>query len=440
MLMQFRVIALSMALLSGLVACGGSSDNDDDQPDYSQSYLQFYHGANSQEPVQLQLNDSQPTQLNLGQASSLRTLDSDEHEFSLTAVHSQQVLLEDNIALKSGHKHLLILAEDEGEPSLLAVEFDRNITLEQQFMLTLTNLSHQFPELDIYLGKANEDFSKAELIERLSPLEVAYPDEKLTRGHYTLFLTEPGQQQVIFQSQSFHFQYNSTYSLIVRDQQGPLTEQLVVDLVLNSSATDQLLHRSAPAQFRLYNSMQPVQIRLDQEPLMTLSQHEFSDYVALTQGDYQLSVQDHDTNPVLNNQLLSLQQGQSKVVVLFQDSTGEARNLQYIEANRPQLHQHDVTVVNLNQRFDELNLYFVRAHETIQDAQYKVQKLATGGKQQIRLPASQVTLALTAMTSQGNELLLEKTAPMTLQQGQHYLISLEHDPASPNDVKLRLIH
>lgn len=387
MLMQFRLIALSMALLSGLVACGGSSDSEENQPNYPKSYLQFYHGANSQQPVQLQVNDTQSTQLNLGQASSLRTLDSVEHEFSLTALHSQQPLLEESLTLQSGYKHLMILAEDDGEPSLLKVEFDRNVTLDQQFMLTLTNLSHEFPELDFYLGKADEAFEQAEFLEHLSPMEVAYPTEKMARGHYTLFLTEPGQQQVLFQSQSFHFQYSSTYSMIVRDQQGPLTGQLVVDLVLNSSATDQLIHRSAPAQFRLFNNLQPVQILLDQQPLLALGQNEFSDYVGLTQGDYQLSVQDQDANPLLHNQLLSLQQGESKVVVLFQDSSGETLNLQYTEANRPQLHQHDVTVVNLNQRFAELNLYFVRANETIQNAQYKVQKLATGGKQQIRLPA-----------------------------------------------------
>ncbi|MDP4534767.1 hypothetical protein Q3O60_00990 [Alkalimonas collagenimarina] len=440
MLMQFRVIALSITLLSGLVACGSSSDSDEDQPDYSQSYVQFYHGANSQEPVRLQLNDSQPTQLTLGQASSLRTLESSEHEFSLTTVHSQQVLLEDNLVSKSGYKHLLILAEEAGEPSLLEVQFDRNITLEQQFMLTLTNLSQQFPELDIYLGKADEGFDNAEFVEQLSLMEIAYPAEKLERGHYTIFLTEPGQQDVLFQSQSFHYQYSSTYSLIIRDQQGPLPEQLIADVVLNTGSTDQLLHRYAPAQFRLYNNVQPVEILLDQESLLTLNQHEFSSYVALSQGDYQLSVNDHEANPLLNNQLLSLQQGQSKVVVLFQDSAGETRNLQYTEANRPQIHQHDVTVMNLNHTYDELNLYFVRAHETIQDAHYKVQKLEIGDQQQIRLPANQVSLALTAITSQGNELLLDKTAPMTLQQGQHYLISLEHDPASPNDVKLRIVH
>ncbi len=390
--------------------------------------------------MQLQLNDSQLSQLNLGQASTLRTLENVEYDVSFTSVHSQQLLLEDSLTLKTGYKHLLILAEDQGEPSLLSVAFDRNAKLDQQFMLTLTNLSQQYPQLDIHLAKANDDFSKAELIDQLSALEVSYPAEKLARGHYSLFLTAAGQQQVLFHSQSFNFQYNSTYSLIVRDQQGPLAEQLVVDLLLNSNVTDQLVHRFAPAQFRLYNSMQPVQIRLDQAPLMSLNQAEFSDYTELTQGDYQLSVEDEAANPLLSNQLLSLQQAQSKVVVLFQDSAGQARNLQYLEANRPQRHQHDVTVINTNHTFEQLHLYFVREHETIQNAQYKVQKLAIGGKQQIRLPSTPVSLALTAVSSNGNELLLEKTALQTLQQGRHYLISLEHDPASPNDVKLRLIY
>lgn len=440
MLTQFRVIALSLSLLSGLTACGSSSDKDDDETNYAQSYLQFYHGATSLEPVQLQVNHHQPSQLNLGQASSLRTLDATEHEFSLTTVQSQQQLLKTSKALTSGYKHLMILTEQEGEPELLAVEFDRNVSLEQQFMLTLTNLSVQFPELDIHLVKADQTLSEAELLETLSPFEVAYPNDKLARGYYSVYLTKPGQQQVEFQSQQFHFQYNSTYSLIVRDQPGPLTDQLLIDVVLNSSTTEQLQHRQAPAQFRLFNSMQPIQVLLDQEPLQALEHAELSHYTLLPQGDYQLTVQDMEGNSLIQNQLLSLQQGQSKVMVLFHDRTGAARNLQYIEPNRPQQHQHDVTVVNLNQTFDELNLYFVRADETIQSAQYKVQKLAIGKQQQIRVPSNAISLALTATTSQGNELLLEKTAPMTLQQGQHYLISLEHDPASPNDVKLQLLH
>lgn len=440
MLTQFRTIALSLILMSALAACGSSSDKDDDENNYAQSYLQFYHGAASLEPVQLQINSHQPSLLHLGQASNLRALDATEHEFSLTTVQSQQQLLKDSLALTSGYKHLMILTEQAGEPELLAVEFDRNVSLEQQFMLTLTNLSQQFPELDIHLVKADKALSEAELLETLSPFEVAYPSEKLARGQYSLYLTKPGQQHIEFQSQNFHFQYNSTYSLIVRDLPGPLTDQLLIDVVLNSSATEQLQHRLAPAQFRLFNSMQPVQVLLDQEPLQELAQAELSDYTLLPQGDYQVSVQDMDGNPMLQNQLLSLQQGQSKVVVLFQDNTGAARNLQYIEPNRPQQHQHDVTVVNLNQTFNELNLYFVRADETIQSAQYKVQKLAIGKQQQIRIPSNAISLALTATTSQGNELLLEKTTPMTLQQGQHYLISLEHDPASPNDVKLRLSH
>ncbi|MEE2024261.1 DUF4397 domain-containing protein [Alkalimonas mucilaginosa] len=440
MLTQFRIISLSLLVLSGVVACGGSSDSKNDESSYSQSYLQFYHGADHLPPVELQINSLQPSQLSLGQASSLRTLDAAEHTVNLSTVQNQQPLLEDTLTLKSGYKHLMILTEQEGEPELLAVEFDRNTDLDQQFMLTLTNLSVQFPELDIYLAKPSESINEAERLESLSPFEVAYPTNKLARGHYTLYLTKPGEQQVLFQSQNFHFQYNSTYSLIVRDQQGPLPEQLVIDLVLNSNATDQLLHRAAPAQFRLFNSMQSVAVLLDHQPLLTLNQAEFSDYSVLTQGDYQLSVQDTDGSPLLSNQLLSLQQGQSKVVVLFQDEQGATRNLQYLEANRPQRQQHDVTVLNLNQTFAELNLYFVRSDETIQTAQYKVQKLAIGKHQQIRLPSHEVSLALTAITSQGNELLLEKTAPLTLEQDQHYLISLEHDPASPNDVKLRLVY
>jgi hypothetical protein len=433
-----KTVYLPLVLLTAvLTGCGGGSKDEAT----ADSYLQFYNGAAIAGNTQLKAGDTAIGTATFGDVSSLVAIQADSYQLELSDVTTSASLLSKNMALTEGDKTLFILTQQEQQYDYLSLSFKRDVELDDKFNLHLANLSAQYPELDVYLGRENKPFSEATLLESLSLNEMTTTAKTNDTGKYQLFLTRAGQTTPIFTSPSIHFAYENTYVLLIRDKHGPMAEQLSLDLVLNSSSVNAYNHVDAGAQFRLYNSLsERVHLALDNQLVGTIEAGQMSSYVASEKGDYSLSVRGSDGSLLLNSSLLSLTAGDSKMVLLYNNAAGNAEAVAVQEKDTPQQQSHDVTVANLVADFSQLQFYFVRQSETISNAKYHVKNLAFKKQQNLNLPKDYYAIALVQVAENGATTLLDKTASMMLESGKRYSVLAEKDDTAPSGYKIKLVY
>ncbi|OEY71045.1 hypothetical protein BI198_10250 [Rheinheimera salexigens] len=427
-----RLIAVTAMFT--LVGCGGSSSSDK----VSDSYVQFYHAAPNAANTSLKVGDTLIGNATFADVSSLTAVAADSYTISFDETLGEQQLLTEQARFVAGEKTLFIMTETEQQYDYLSLSFKRDDSLDKAFNVYFVNLSQQ-PELDIYMSAENETFAEAELIEALSAKAISSMVSKAT-GKYNLYLTAAGHTTPLFVSKGLNMAYTSSYVIILRDQHGPIANQLVADVILNSSTVASFKHLDANAQFRLYNSLeQAVQLAVDNQPVLSLQPGENSGYQMTHKGDYSLNISTADNQSLLTGGLLSLAAGDSKAVLLYSNANQQAQIMALAEATKPQLQSHDINVVNLVTDIERLQFYFVRQDETIADARYAVKNLAFEKQQSLVLPKDSYDIALVHIAENGSAILLDRLFSQQLMPSKHYMLLAEQDAAAPSGYKLTLV-
>ena len=428
----------AILLSTVLAACGGGGSKDEATAD---TYLQFYNGAASAGNTRLKAGDTTIGSASYGGVTSVVALTTDSYTLAFTDADSSNEILSEQKQLSQNDKMLLILTEQDQQFDYLSLSFKRDAELEEKFNLYLTNLSTQYPNLDVYLAAENKPFADAALEETLSLHEVSTQAKSHATGKYNLYLTRAGEMTPIFTAENVNFAYENTYVMVVRDKHGPLAAQLSVDVVLNSSAVSAYSNKDAAAQFRVYNSLtERVHLAVDNQLMGTINAGEMSSYIETAKGDYSLSVRNGGGNLLLNSALLSVESGDSKQVLLYNTADEVTEALAVTEQESPQLKANDVMVANLATDFDALSIYFVRQNETISNAKYTVKNLAFKRQQSINLPQDYYAIALVHVAENGSTTLLDKTDNLRLESGRYYSLFAEKDTAAPSGYKLKLVH
>ena len=426
---------LLLGAVLGLSACGSS----DDQPEPSKSYVQFYNGAHTSAAPAFLLDDSTIGSARFADATNVITVDSASYTLDIKEATVSSPLLSAEVNLSKDQKQLLILTNSTDQYDFLSLSFAREKALDDEFDMYLTNLAVSQPALDVYLSAATDTFADADLLESLTLNELSTDARRKATGKYNLYLTAPGSAQPLFVAKNLDFAYESTYVLVIRDQFGPIANQLAVDVILNSSSVARHTHQDAQAQFRLYNSLsQPVNVALDNITVASLAAGSLSSYSSLQKGDYSLSVHDTAGQLLLNSALLSAMAGESQLVLLYQNENERLEALVVKESEKPQIQANDVIVSNLVADFSRLQFYFIRDDETIAIARHHIKNLEFKKQQSLNLPKDYYAIALVHVAENGSTTLLDKTDSMMLQPGKRYLLSAEQDDAAPSGYKLNL--
>ena len=98
-------------------------------------------------------------------------------------------------------------------------------------------------QYDFYLAEDGDPFEAANYLgtvsyQELSEMTFWDPDDDsddFDSGEYTIYLTEPGSTDVVFESQTLDFTYDTEYVLAIRDISGAIQAGMSVDTILNSS-------------------------------------------------------------------------------------------------------------------------------------------------------------------------------------------------------------
>ncbi|WP_088332582.1 DUF4397 domain-containing protein [Lacimicrobium sp. SS2-24] len=439
--MNLRVISVFLlpVTLLLLTACGSSDDGDSTYP---QAYVQFYNGSANSASTGLYLDDVELGDAAYGDATSLFTVDEQETLLSLKYEDTNDALIELmslDVSLSDGYKSLYLMLGDYADPDLIEHQFKRS-ELEDHFTLQVTSaISERY--FDLYIGEAGASITQAYFIGALNYgelLDTEYWDADSDGAHwdlddYVVYLTEPGTTEVVFESDTMSFDYETEYVMVIRHSSGASEETLIADLIINSSSVPEYKDIRSGAHYRFYNSLndeQTLNLTLsgsDMSQSLEVPGGVLSPFTSIKYGDYQLSASTADGTVMMSHRLLTLNQGESKTVVLYTDEDNNLDSLAFEESDSPQVYEHDLNVVNLVQDFSNIDVYFVRQDETVETAKYSMLNLSYAESDGITLPSDYYDVIALYDDNSGNQTLIAQTSTLAIDEAVSYLFSIQPD-------------
>lgn len=201
----------------------------------------------------------------------------------------------------------------------------------------------------------------------------------------------------------------------------------------------------ATAQYRSYNSLDDDQnvklslagnigTSLDTE----LSANTLSAFNEVEFGDYRLTAIIDDEG--FNNRLLTLNQGESKAVILYRDEENKVNSISFKESNLPQVFDHQLEIVNLVPDYFDIDFYFVRQDETIESAEYLVSGLDFEESRSIILPSDFYEMIAVFDDSNDTQILLDRTELLGINEEVNYIITVEKTDDSATGFKISILN
>ena len=180
---------------------------------------------------------------------------------------------------------------------------------------------------------------------------------------------------------------------------------------------------------------------VEESDTVTLQANTLSEFNATNYGDYRLSAStSEDASVAFNNRLVTLNQGESKAIVIYQDSDNKLTSLSFTESILPQVYDHQVQVANLVSDFFDVDFYFVRKDETIETAEYRVLGLDYAQTGRITLPSDYYELIAVYDDNNDTQVLLDRTTLLGVNEETNYIITIEKDVNSATGYVISLLH
>lgn len=436
----------AILMTSVLSACGSSSDGGSES--YPEAYIQFYNVSPNSALTSLVVDGDAVSSSTYGDTTALYTYEGGDYEVELSWEDSDGqdfVISEMDINLSNGQKTLLIMGGDFDAPDIVDFEFNRS-ELEDEFYIYGMSAISESVTYDLYIADSGAPFSAANFIANtnyMQPEQLQYWDNSDDQfawptGDYVLYLTEPGSEEVLFESQEVSFNFESDYFISVRNTTGANTDNLVIDIILNSTNSAAEQHVTATAQFRVYNALND-NVNLDiaisdgvDEFTSSVTGGQLSAFTSVEFGDYQISAtsidsQSNETQFNFDDRLMTLNQGDSKTVVVFEDPNLGLTSLTMDDSTLPQSFQHQVSIANLLPEFNDIDIYFVRNDETIDSAQYKTSGLDYADSRSITVPNDYYSIVVVYEDNLGIESLLFRSDLISFNEDAVYIVTIEPD-------------
>jgi hypothetical protein len=461
-MLKKTTLGFTLAALAALLAGCGSSDKDEETA-YPEAYLQFYNGSANSSSTSLYVDDSLLGSSAFGDATGLGTLSTDDIslEFRRTDADNKSVVVKSlTTNLQEGYKTVYVLSGDYAAADIEQFSFERE-DLSEHFRLFSTSVVTGTTQYDVYMAEEGAPFSDAHLVTKANyqaleeatywapdPSTDSNPSDDFDLDNYIIFLTLPGQNTPIYESPSIPFVYSTEYVMVVRNTAGALRNNIKIDLIVNSTSINSYADINASSQFRLYNSLDqdsPLTISVGgnaaSDTVVTLAANSLSAFTQLEYGDYRLSaILGSGSVSPLANRLLTLNQGESKAVVLYANNDNQLKSLAFIESNLPQNYDHEIKVANLVQDFTDIEIYFVRSDETIETAKYKLSSLDYEESRSIVLPQDYYEIVAVYDDGSGNELLLDRTTAINFNEEANYIVTIEKTALTNSGYVLSILH
>lgn len=456
MIKLFSKSLLCIASSLFLLACGSDKDKEE-ATTYKQFYLQFYNGSPASALTYLRVVDG----LTLGSAvygdaTSLINMENGQLalEFYRQDSDDKEVLVDElQMTLNKSEKSLLVLSGGAATQNIAEHRFKRE-ELSSEFRLFASSVIEGDSQFDLYMSEAGTPFSEAHKLTTLAYQEFSEtsywggPTDNFNLGNYVVYLTLPGQTEAVFQSAPIAFNFSTEYAIFIRATAGAHSGNLELDVVANSSSVTTYPDINESAQYRIYNSLlsasSPLHVSLEgsggNSSEIEVQAKTLSSYVDIDFGSYRLSAQARgDENLSINNHFVSLNQGDSKALVLYQKTDNSLGSISFNESTLPQSFQYQIDIVNLVAEYSSVELYFLRADETLDSAKYHISALSYAKSKSITLPDDRYEI-LALVTSNDTKLLIDRIEQVEFINANNHIIVIESEPTSVTDYKIRVLN
>ncbi|MDT0596367.1 hypothetical protein [Glaciecola petra] len=488
----WKPIFVSVLLLS-LIACSGSSDDED-----ATGYIKFYNASADSPAIFMTIDEDIDSDaddeiertlsgVSYASAGTRTELETQSYYLELawqdedsSARTDLEIVYESQIDISEDETQWVIMTGSVQSPTVNIYsipELDEDELSDDQdddlFTLRVINLHQSIVDVDIYLSLEDETFNEAEL---LVSAQADLMTEKLKReqDQYKVYITQSGQSEVLFSSEDISFVTGVQYLLALRENQGVGGSEFVVDNITSGQITSYEALESL-ANLTIYNGlnsndllpsyMASVNLSIDGKTTVPstadLSYSEFSDAFELESSDYRLSVFNNNTDEVmLQNRLISAPQNADRTVFLYwtdeavdDDGDGDVdenddgiideirpivSTLTVENSNLSRFYDKQVTMLNLlnTDTFSRVTFYFVKSDEIIDTAENTRSLLQGTSSNMVLLNNTYQLFVVTEIDN--NDIILHESTLVLDQESDDLFLLLEESESSASGYAVRV--
>jgi len=448
----WQALILSAALL-GVTAC--SSDDEDTSSDAS--YIQFYNASPNSTSARLSMDEYEYTGVDFADSMARYSYSTGSVELAVIGndeLGDAQTLYEQSIDLGNDEEHLFMLVGDYHSPEFIDINYQREEMDElnsdededySKMQVLVAHTAMNSAGFDVYIGLYGREFIDATLIS-----EVNYKEHSeaviFDTGDYILYLTEPNSMEPVYTTASMSLSTNTVYKLIIRESFGPGTPNITIDAVDSTSTPVTYANVDAHAEFRLFNALSE-QGSIDAEMINhigviqvnNIEVGKASGFEEIDFDDYAVQIQQSDSGEVLaNNLLVTFNQDESRSIFVYQDESGGVRGMTLTHDLRPRAFEYQMNFANLVHEFEDLTVYFVRASETIESAEYKIDNADFAELNSLTIPSGEYEISVVQQDDNDDLTLLYQSELLSLDGGGSYSMALIKDSSMPLGYQLSL--
>jgi hypothetical protein len=377
-----------------LLGCGSSKESE------KTGYIQFYNASENSPKLYLSLENSikKVTPFNVPYSKSSGRYEAIEGIYDLDLswkdddgqFHS---VYQSTITVVPEQIQFLVISGDITSPTFTNYHHieDNPDTQDNEFTLSLLNLSSTTDSLSLHYSKSNESFNEAILFSQFNAAELS-TNQHIELDTYIFYITLADSNEVLFQSKAIKYAYTTQYIMVVRDNDGPGISPFIIDQTSNSKVSNSFAHSNSIAQFQVYNAVQQDDLLIgyngifdlhfngikNSADISSLSNGYFSAPITSDFGDYSIDLTHPNSQDIFaKNHLLTLGPNTDKSVFFYlskttkTNSNGDDITSVHINSlvndnnNNDGKLKHQLQLINFINNFSAVRVYFVRNNETI---------------------------------------------------------------------------
>jgi len=341
--------ALPLSLITILSGCGSDDSSS------STGYIQLYNGSYNSPYTRLFVEETERSGADFADVTTRHNYSTGTYDVSfeyLDANDSYITISDQEISIKGDKTQLVVMSGNFDEPTF--TELSVPITSDTgEFNLGFYNIAGEDTNYDIYLATDDGVFESATLFssaQYLSELDLQSVDE----GYYTIYITEAGSSDVVYESSSVYLYDEASYVAMIRPSYATEEGGITLDVVTDNNYVTELKHQSALGQLRFINTVDdysPVSFSATRGTTVnttnTVASDSYTDYVELSPNSYSVAMYDEEGTKLADNFLMTLEREQSAVGIFYNDVDNGLRMMSVEENLTPSSYSHTVSVVNL---------------------------------------------------------------------------------------------
>ncbi|MBB1381303.1 hypothetical protein H5071_04815, partial [Shewanella sp. SR41-2] len=133
---------------------------------------------------------------------------------------------------------------------------------------------------------------------------------------------------------------------------------------------------------------------------------------------------------LFDNLLVTFNQDEVKSLLIYQQEDSSVKGMVIEQDLRPRAFEYKVDVVNLAYDYDDLTVYFVRASETIETAEYTLTDLDFVEKLSLTLPEDDYEINIVYEADNGTQTLVYQSDSISFDGDSNYTFVLTPDTTS----------